>query len=185
MTQPQLVARDGERPAVYLPDAQPMPYYARPDLAYIDITNNPAAPPGLVWQTSPPTGLIMLIQSGVLTITTSAVVASRQVVLLLYNETNAVIWRGPASATIPASTSATITFSPYNPTTYNVGTEFVIAMPPLLMFPGYKFQWNVLNWDAGDVQTTLRYNKLLIPTGPPIDAGLTQGQPSYATPLIA
>lgn len=161
-------------PTPFLPSGLPLPYYARVDLAYLDAEYFVNITPGLVVQTTPPAGTLMVIPYARWTITTDATVADRTIIVQYRDSTGAPLWTAPADFTVPASTSAAFTFLTGIGSSYHAGTTGVIVGPDTVMLPSDHIRFDSFNWQAGDQITALNFSRFLIPTGPePADTTVT------------
>lgn len=163
----------------YLPAGLPLPYYARPDLAYLEGQYFTNVTPGFIWSIQPPEGALERVLYGIFALQTSAVVSNRTPFVRYLDNTGAAIWAVPATVTVAASSLVSVNVMTGVGSSFATGSTLVIVIPDTIIIPNAKLQFNVLNMDAGDQLTIVNYQRHVIPTGPEPDRGFTPAAPTF------
>lgn len=167
-----------------MPQATPLPYYAREDLAYLDGVYHSAAPVGTVWEATVDTGFLERIIFGHFTLKTGPTVADRTPSVQFVDQYNATLWVAAGNATVPASSTAQITFGTQFTSAYSIGTTFVVPIPDTILEPDAAIFFQALNFQPDDQVTQLNYYRILIPTGPPIENEQATSVGAIPTPIV-
>lgn len=162
---------------------QPLPSYARPDLAFLEQFSLPTSVgfPGFGLIT--PGAFFEVVLSLFFHFAADATVVNRLPFFVVAPPNGSSLGHIPVPTAISAGQSLDYTYS-----VASIGTvgpllgQSVISMPTFLLWPGASYGMTCANGQPGDVMSQITLSRVRIPTGPPKDSESVNT--SIPTPIL-